>query len=148
MFKRFVALFIILGILMSFVSVTAMSTYQFDYGMKKGISYFNSGKYAEAIDEFQWFCDGNWADMNQGQREYVIEYLNAAKTKYQESLVVSKDEFDNGMKKGIEYYNKGMFLDARNEFQWFCDNNPEKMNEEMMKLYKEGHNRPNRRSIR
>ena len=37
-------------------------------------------------------------------------------------------EFDNGMKKGINYFNRGMYYEARDEFQWFCDYNWGSMN--------------------
>ena len=32
------------------------------------------------------------------------------------------------MRKGIDYFNKGLWKDARNEFQWFCDGNWWRMN--------------------
>ena len=37
-------------------------------------------------------------------------------------------EFDNGMEKGINYFNRGMYYEARDEFQWFCDANWGAMN--------------------
>lgn len=37
-------------------------------------------------------------------------------------------EFDRGMNKGIEYYNRELYYEARDEFQWFCDYNWGKMN--------------------
>lgn len=37
-------------------------------------------------------------------------------------------EFDSGMAKGIEYYSNGMYYEARDEFQWFCDANWSVMN--------------------
>ncbi len=44
--------------------------------------------------------------------------------------MLSTEAFNNGMKKGIEYFNKNMFFEAVDEFQWFCDENWYKMNEE------------------
>ena len=44
------------------VSAFAMSTAEFDNGMRNGINYFNRGLYYEARDEFQWFCDYNWGN--------------------------------------------------------------------------------------
>ena len=63
------------------ISVSAMSTQDFDNGMAKGIDYFNSGLYYEAKDEFQWFCDANWGNMNSGQQQYALDYLGGAKAK-------------------------------------------------------------------
>lgn len=37
-------------------------------------------------------------------------------------------EFDNGMAKGISYFNRGLYYEARDEFQWFCDANWGAMN--------------------
>lgn len=44
------------------------------------------------------------------------------------SLAISTDDFDNGMSKGIEYFNKGLYYEAKDEFQWFCDANWGAMN--------------------
>lgn len=63
------------------VSAFAMSTAEFDNGMRNGINYFNRGLYYEARDEFQWFCDYNWGKMNSGQQQYALDYLGAAKQK-------------------------------------------------------------------
>ena len=63
------------------VSAFAMSTAEFDNGMRNGINYFNQGLYYEARDEFQWFCDANWGNMNSGQQKYALDYLGAAKQK-------------------------------------------------------------------
>lgn len=43
-------------------------------------------------------------------------------------FAMETSEFDTGMSKGIEYFNKGMYYEARDEFQWFCDANWGKMN--------------------
>ena len=37
-------------------------------------------------------------------------------------------QFDNGMRRGINYYDRGLYYEARDEFQWFCDANWGKMN--------------------
>ena len=63
------------------VSAFAMSTAEFDNGMRNGINYFNRGLYYEARDEFQWFCDYNWGNMNSGQQKYALDYLGATKQK-------------------------------------------------------------------
>ncbi|MBP3359698.1 MAG: copper amine oxidase N-terminal domain-containing protein [Clostridia bacterium] len=63
------------------VVTTIMSTQDFDNGMAKGIEYFNNGLYYEARDEFQWFCDANWGNMNSEQQKYALDYLNRAKGK-------------------------------------------------------------------
>lgn len=110
-----------------------ISTVDFDLGMAKGIQYFNNGQYYEAMDEFQWFCDANWGRMNDGQQQYVLGYLNNAKEKVaeieKENSRLTQQQFDNGMRKGIDYFNKGMYYEARDEFQWFCDANWGKMND-------------------
>ena len=36
--------------------------------------------------------------------------------------------FDDGMRRGINYYGRGLYYEARDEFQWFCDANWGKMN--------------------
>ena len=82
--KKFVCLFIIGVIIFSGISSFAMSTVDFDNGMRKGIDYFNKGLYYEARDEFQWFCDANWGKMNTGQQKYALDYLGGAKEKIQE----------------------------------------------------------------
>lgn len=58
-----------------------MTTSNFDKGLSKGISYFNRGLYYEARDEFQWFADYNWGNLNKGQQKYLLDYLGAAKQK-------------------------------------------------------------------
>lgn len=63
------------------IPIFAMETSEFDEGMSKGINYFNKGMYAEARDEFQWFCDANWGKMNEGQQKYALDYLDGAKQK-------------------------------------------------------------------
>lgn len=57
----------------------AMSRYEFDQGMKKGIEYFDNQMYYEARDEFQWFCDYNWGQMSAGQQKYALDYLGGTK---------------------------------------------------------------------
>lgn len=63
------------------IAASAMSTQDFDNGMAKGINYFNRGLYYEAKDEFQWFCDANWGNMNSGQQQYALDYLGGTKAK-------------------------------------------------------------------
>ncbi|MDO5587029.1 MAG: hypothetical protein Q4G53_08100, partial [Clostridia bacterium] len=82
---------------LSTVSAFAMSTAEFDNGMRNGINYFNRGLYYEARDEFQWFCDYNWGNMNSGQQKYALDYLGAAKQKVAkwESGIVTNPDFTN-----------------------------------------------------
>lgn len=82
--KVFVCFTLVFVMLISSVQAFAMSTYEFDAGMRKGIDYYNRGLYYEARDEFQWFCDGNWGKMNDGQQKYALDYLGAAKAKISE----------------------------------------------------------------
>lgn len=110
----------------------AMPTYQFDNGMSKGIYYYNAGMYKEAKDELQWFADCNWGDLNSGQQKYLLNYLDSAKSKTKEANIAANTlqqwQFDDGMAKGISYFNKSMYKEAADEFQWFCDANWDKMN--------------------
>ena len=39
------------------------------------------------------------------------------------SFAMPRNEFDQGMKKGIEYFDNQMYYEAKDEFQWFCDYN-------------------------
>lgn len=38
-------------------------------------------------------------------------------------FAMSTHDFDKGMSKGISYFNRGMYYEAKDEFQWFCDYN-------------------------
>ena len=66
------------------VSAFAMSTAEFDNGMRNGINYFNRGLYYEARDEFQWFADYNWGALNAGQQQYLLDYLDGTKALIQQ----------------------------------------------------------------
>ena len=82
--KKVLCLILICVMLSSTHMAFAMSTSTFDKGMAKGISYFNRGMYYEAKDEFQWFCDYNWGDMNYGQQQYALDYLDGTKARIQQ----------------------------------------------------------------
>lgn len=122
-------------------SAFAMEQSRFDSGMKKGIEYFSKGLYYEARDEFQWFADYNWGELNDGQQKYLLDYLdgakqniaNLSKAKVSAETNMPTGIFDNGMRKGIEYFNKGLYYEAKDEFQWFCDANWGRMNEGQQK---------------
>ena len=91
------------------VSAFAMSTAEFDNGMRNGINYFNQGLYYEARDEFQWFCDANWGNMNSGQQKYALDYLGAAKQKTAlwEKIEKKKKALTDFLNDGIySYYDK------------------------------------------
>ena len=130
--KKMVCIALTAATLLSTVSAFAMSTYSFDSGMRKGINYFNQGLYYEARDEFQWFADYNWGSLNSSQQKYLLDYLDGAKAKIKEveyaNNHLTQEQFDDGMRAGINYFNKGMFYEACDEFQWFCDYNWGKMN--------------------
>lgn len=130
--KRILSTVSAIAVLSASIPTFAMSTYSFDYSLRKGINYFNKGMYNEATDEFQWFADSNWWDLNNGQQQYLLDYLNSSKAKAAEANALansmSQSDFDNGMKNGINYFNKQMFYEAVDEFQWFCDSNWGKMN--------------------
>lgn len=65
------------------ITSLAMTTKEFDEGMRKGIDYFNNGLYYEAKDEFQRFCDANWGGMNAGQQKYALDYLGSTNNRIQ-----------------------------------------------------------------
>lgn len=79
--KIIMSVVMILSVIIAPIKIFAMTTYDFDIGMSKGIEYFNKGLYYEAKDEFQWFCDYNWGNMNDGQQKYALDYLGSAKAK-------------------------------------------------------------------
>ena len=95
--KKMVCIALTAATLLPTVSAFAMSTAEFDNGMRNGINYFNRGLYYEARDEFQWFCDYNWGKMNSGQQQYALDYLGAAKQKIAkwESGIVTNPDFTN-----------------------------------------------------
>ena len=111
----------------AYFSANAMSTADFDKGMAQGISYAESGLYYEAKDEFQWFADANWGALNSGQQQYLLDYLDAAKAQISaleaNAKKVTTEQFNNGTAAGIAYFNRGMYYEARDEFQWFADAN-------------------------
>ncbi len=43
-------------------------------------------------------------------------------------FAMTRNDFDNGMAKGINYFNQGLYYEAKDEFQWFCDANWGSMN--------------------
>ena len=45
------------------------------------------------------------------------------------AYTMDASEFDDGMRKGISYYNHGLYYEAKDEFQWFCDFNWGRMND-------------------
>ena len=116
------------GILLTSGSAFAMPTDQFDAGVEKGISYFNQGLYYEARDEFQWFADSSWGQLNINQQQYILDYLDGIKQEINRIEMLSTAEFDEGMAKGISYFNQGLYCEAKDEFQWFADSNWGRLN--------------------
>lgn len=126
-----------------------LTTEEFDAGMSKGIDYFNRGLYYEAKDEFQWLYNGKWNNMNEGQRQYLSDYLSGTRAKIAEmnsksnntantsskksTSSISTKDFDTGMAKGIKYFQQGNYYNAMLAFQDFCDKNWGKMNEGQQK---------------
>ena len=110
-------------LMMLSVSVCAMNSAEFDKGMKKGIDFYESGAYYEALDAFESFANINYGAFNNGQKTYFDGWLDGAKKE------VERLEFDKGMKKGIEYFNKGMYYEAIDEFGWFYGDNFKRFND-------------------
>ena len=100
-------------LILSSLSVFAISTYDFDNGIEKGIDYFNNGLYYEARDEFRWFYDANWEKMNEGQKKYVLDYINAVNEKIQNidnSTVDFSSFIDKYIKKITEFSNGNEYV--------------------------------------
>lgn len=95
--------FILIYVMLSSTHMAfAMSTSTFDKGMAKGISYFNRGMYYEAKDEFQWFCDYNWGDMNYGQQQYALDYLDGTKARIQQ--LENRNTYTPSKGSSLSYY--------------------------------------------
>ena len=90
----------------NYIESGSVSTASYETGMKKGIGYYNDGLYYEAIDEIQWFCDGNWYNMTEEQQNNALSYLGSAKTNLADYLFES----------GKNYYNSGLYYEARIAF--------------------------------
>lgn len=106
------------GILAAIVSLSsysafAMSTAEFERGMKKGIEYFDKNMYYEACDEFQWFCDFNWGKMNPGQQKYALDYLDGTKAKFNEYKYMYI--YSNGIKSELVHLSK---FDEYKQWGW------------------------------
>lgn len=52
---------------------------------------------------------------------------------YNANTSMTTQEFDDGMAKGISYFNQGLYYEAKDELQWFCDANWGNMNSEQQK---------------
>lgn len=114
-------------------SSVGMNTFEFDYGMSVGIYFFNNGMFYEAKDAFEDFKSISYSKMNAGQKAYFDDWYNGTLREIEkiENVVepMSTYEFDAGMKKGIGYYNRGMYQEAADEFEWFLDANVVRMNQ-------------------
>ena len=49
------------------------------------------------------------------------------------SFAMTTQEFDEGMAKGINYFNQGLYYEAKDEFTWFKDYNYDRMNDGQQK---------------
>ena len=52
----------------------------------------------------------------------VLSILNVS------AFAMTTQEFDEGMAKGISYFNQGLYYEAKDEFTWFKDYNYDRMN--------------------
>ncbi len=89
------------------VSAFAMTTRDFDNGMRKGINYFNKGLYYEANDEFNWFKEYNYYSLNSGQRKYLDDYISGTRNRIRQWEESQRNAVKNGTQaieiiKGIE----------------------------------------------
>lgn len=90
----------------NYIESGSVSTASYETGMKKGIGYYNDGLYYEAIEEIQWFCDGNWYNMTEEQQNNALSYLGSAKTQLA----------DYSFESGKNYYNSGLYYEAQTDF--------------------------------
>lgn len=119
----------VIGIASISLTAFAMPTEEFDNNIQYAIDAYNAGEYQKAQTEFQNFCDENWDDLNEGQQQYIQDYLDGIeKQKYKKSPLTT-EEFDEGMKKGIDYFQREMYTEAKDEFQWFSNAKWNNMNE-------------------
>lgn len=82
----------------------------------------------------------SYPDCRFGNYNYEREFMKMKKLKKVLALTavlalstssayaLTTNEFDAGMAKGINYFNQGLYYEARDEFQWFCDSNWGAMN--------------------
>ena len=75
------------------------------------------------------FADGMW-DV-EGWDPYSSNSTSSTTTdnKNTGKFGMSTQEFDAGMEKGIEYFNQGLYYEAKDEFTWFKDYNYNRMND-------------------
>lgn len=81
--KKILSASLAAAIMLSSIPTFAMSTYDFNNGMRKGLEYYNKQLYYEARDEFQWFCDYNWGAMTYSQQQTALYYLDSSKAEIQ-----------------------------------------------------------------
>ena len=115
----------------------AMPTNDFDAGMKKGIEYFDKQMYYEARDEFQWFCDYNWGSMNDGQRQYALDYLGGTKLAIFD-MECSYVPYNEGFRTYKNLVLQQGFYDKENN--WYCYEFQYKSNAEVSYYYDIGKN--------
>ena len=140
--KRILSIMTALAALSISMTSFAMTTEEFDKNTQLGLKLYNSGLYSQAKDELQKFCDKNWDTLNKGQQEYIQGYLNDAKQKSKQAskpkkkeivgevfVPLTTEEFDAGMSKGIDYFNRGLYYEAKDEFQWLYNGKWNNMNE-------------------
>lgn len=63
-----------------------------------------------------------------GITQVVQEKADYVPVIQEESNKMTTEEFDNGIQKGIDYFNNKMYYEAIDELQWFCDANWERLN--------------------
>ena len=142
--KKITAGCLIVATLLASVGVFAMDSEEFNRRMDEGMKAYIQKDYATATNLFQrLYNEGN---LSYEQEQRVLNFLDSSKsnqyglpsknqsntqTATQQTInnnSISTAEFDSGMAKGIWYFNKGMYYEAKDEFQWFCDYNWGKMN--------------------
>lgn len=142
--KKITTSCLIAATLLASTGVFAMDSEEFNRRMDEGMKAYIQKDYATATNLFQRLYNEGSLDYEQEQR--VLKFLDSSKSNQYglpsknqsntqtttqqttNSNSLSTAEFDSGMAKGIWYFNKGMYYEAKDEFQWFCDYNWGRMN--------------------
>ena len=104
--KKLLCGVLLCSILLSTLSVVAMTADEFENWWNRGKTYYEQGLYYEAIDELQALCDAYWYDMNSEQQERAVCCLWQSKNELADYLFNT----------GIFHYNNGLYYEAQSFF--------------------------------
>lgn len=142
--KKITTSCLIVATLLASTSVFAMDSEEFNNRMGEGMQAYIQKDYATATNLFQRLYNEGNLDYEQEQR--VLRFLDSSKSnqyglpsKNQSNTQtatqqttnnnsISTAEFDRGMAKGIDYFNRGLYKEAKDEIMWFYKYNASQMN--------------------